>query len=674
MRTPETSEKPRSLTQHFEAPADLTGLFGWVCGYSADADFMNEAVERFTRQSQGQRAYLGKAALALLLDPGNPYLTFPAVPGVVHLGLRKLAEKPFVLLHAKVAILGFQHPVDASRWLLRLVVSTGNWTRQTLEDSLDLVWSVEVSSDDLVGKDDATLQACADIKAAAEMFDWLKPNFDTRILGVGGELTNLPSGLFDSLLAKVTSKAGRVKPRFFSSIKTSLLNQLPVLINNLGLNASGLAIKRNYLAMGSGFYETPSAEKSVPAVLRDIVNKLRDESLVTAVPTTDIFVNAVACQAVADCLTGLRESGFSVRAAQAPERLFGKDSQRFLHAKFIFSASSRDGSNKCNNAWLYLGSGNLTKAGFSSKASRSGGNVEAGIVFATEGLRWTYEKGMNLDSLVTDLLPMQWDSEFSAGQKLEAGGNMEEHEEQYTAAPVAWLHWREDQTTRYFQIPEGATDVFAVLDDSGAAHSADEQGRVLWSSERPREVTLAWTHEGSDHRALVPVLDEFGRIAGADLPKLALDQAWWQLANFPLPPDEDDLVDGTNYPIAPVPPVKTARAAQAAAASYPIRQMMELVENIADKQTQLPQSDWLAWCTRLEQCLIQAAESPALEGFVKLEINPLSPLWSTPFRPVFAEDSSTPEGQRYETVLLRVEHAWGATSLNKLGASHAQVI
>ena len=322
-----------------------------------------------------------------------------------------------------------------------------------------------------------------------------------------------------------------------------------------------------------------------------------------------------------------------------------------------------------------MGSGNLTRAGFSSKVSRKGGNLEAGVIFAPDGLRWKYEKGMNLDTLVTNLLPMQWDSECSSGQKLEAGSSMQEREAQYIAAPVAWLDWREDLADRYLKIPNGATDVFVVLDDSGAAHAADENGRVLWSGERPREVTLTWTNEDGDHKVLVPVLDEFGRIAGTTLPKLALDQAWWQLSNFPLPPDEDDLLDDMGETEAGVQLMKTHHVNRATAASnYPIRQMMELVENIADKQVQVDESDWIAWCTRLEQCLFQAAESPALEEFVKLKINPLSPLWDTPFRPKFAEDGSMTKGQYYEEVLRKVECAWAVTSLEKLGASHAQII
>jgi len=125
---------PLSLAQHFEAPDEFFGCFGWVCGYSADFGFLDDAVERFTRRMQAQRAYEGRIALALMLDPGNPQITPNEVPGVIHLALR--GTLPFRLLHAKVALLGFRHASDARQWRLRLIVSTGNWTRQTLEDSL----------------------------------------------------------------------------------------------------------------------------------------------------------------------------------------------------------------------------------------------------------------------------------------------------------------------------------------------------------------------------------------------------------------------------------------------------------------------------------------------------------------------------------------------------------
>ena len=139
--------KPLSLAQHFEAPDDFIGCFGWVCGYSADGGFLDDAVERFTRRIHAQRAYEGRIAIALMLDPSNPQITPKEVPGVMHLPMTGVP--PFRLLHAKLALLGFRHTSDARQWRLRLIVSTGNWTRQTLEESLDLAWRIDLCDQDL---------------------------------------------------------------------------------------------------------------------------------------------------------------------------------------------------------------------------------------------------------------------------------------------------------------------------------------------------------------------------------------------------------------------------------------------------------------------------------------------------------------------------------------------
>ncbi len=102
-------------------------------------------------------------------------------------------------------------------------------------------------------------------------------------------------------------------------------------------------------------------------------------------------------------------------------------------------------------------------------------------------------------------------------------------------------------------------------------------------------------------------------------------------------------------------------------ASYPVRQMMQLIENIAAKQISVSKADWVTWCTRLEQCLIQAADSKVLEEFLHLNLNPISPLWHPPFRPTFANNAATAEGLRYESVLKRVEVAWNVAGLSRFG-------
>ena len=46
--------KPSSLAQLFEPPDQHQGVFGWLCGYSADAGFLEDAVERFSGLTQAE--------------------------------------------------------------------------------------------------------------------------------------------------------------------------------------------------------------------------------------------------------------------------------------------------------------------------------------------------------------------------------------------------------------------------------------------------------------------------------------------------------------------------------------------------------------------------------------------------------------------------------------------
>lgn len=99
--------KPYSLAQLFDPPNDYQGFFGWICGYSADAAFLEDAAERFSGLTKAQREHQGRILLAVLLDPGNPQILPSAVPAVLHLPI-KSSPLPFLLLHAKVAVLAFR--------------------------------------------------------------------------------------------------------------------------------------------------------------------------------------------------------------------------------------------------------------------------------------------------------------------------------------------------------------------------------------------------------------------------------------------------------------------------------------------------------------------------------------------------------------------------------------
>jgi len=660
---PEKMFKPLSLAQYFDAPDEFVGHFGWLCGYSGDAEFLNDAVERFTRQIDRQRAYAGNIALAVMLDPGNPQISCTVTPGILHLPIAT-RKKPFNLLHAKIALLGFRHAIARQRWRLRMIVCTGNWTRETLEESLDLAWVIEISSDELTrGLDDAARQRCADFKAAWNLLDWLRGYFDCRALSAGSDDRQQPGKEFEEWIGIVSGKRGLPRPRFFDSRGGSLLAQLQEMIN-----ATGTGVARNYLGMGSGFYEAPGLGDAVPSVLADIVERLKEAGLLTRTAEVDVFVNPNACQAVASAVSAIREHGWQVRRAGRPDYF---RAERALHAKFVFSANWRDNSNACNSAWLYLGSGNLTSAGFSQKMSKAGGNLEAGVVFTPERLLWSFEKNAEPYRLVTNVLPVQWDEEYDGTSgNLRAGSEMLVREETFIAAPVAYLKWCPERVERggWLTVPDQETEPFEVLDSEGAICRWDEEKRIWWPDRQPREVRIQWRADSQHHHAIVPVLDEFGRLAATKLGSLGIEEAWLQLASFPMPPDEDDLPDDDG-PIANDIAALRAQTVRTGDSEYPVRQMMQLIENIAVKQIAIGAADWTTWCIRLEQTLTQAKENDVLQLFQGLALNPLSPLRHPPFRPEYAETSGSTEGNRYEGVLRRIETAWELVGLDQLEGS-----
>jgi len=650
--------KPMSLAQHFEAPDDFRGSFGWLCGYSADSGFLNDAAERFTRRTHAQRAYEGRIAMALMLDPSNPQITPAEVPGVMHLPINGVP--PFRLLHAKLALLGFRHTSDAQQWRLRLIVSTGNWTRQTLEESLDLAWRIDLSDQDLKSEDNLVPQVFADLGAAWGMLKWLRGHFDGRVLSArspGHRDFEPEPATFEKWIAKAIKLGIGIPPRFFDNRGTSLLAQLPELVRKHTSQSA-----RNYLGMGSGFYESSDSNK-IPSVLKNIVDKLQEAELLTRRPDIDIFVNPKACQAVANSVPSFNDAGWMVREAGQPECF---KAPRSLHAKFIFSANHRENSDLCNRAWLYLGSGNLTGPGFTNVMASQSGNLEAGVVFTPPSLRWSPAKGVPPETVLTNLLPLQWETDFSQTPGLlAAGSDMPDPEVQYSAAPVAYFFWIFEQDISWLRTGEEITESFELLDGDGAPCLRDPIKGFPWRGPRPQLVQLRWCVDGQELRTWVPVIDEFGRIAATILPCIDIEEAWNQLANFPMPPDDEELLADADPKLSDDAAPETPGASLEA--RYPVRQMMQLVENIAAKQTSVSKADWVTWCTRLEQCLIQAAGSNVLEEFLKLNLNPLSPLWHCPFRPAFASTGETAEGLRYESVLKRVETAWNVDGLTRFG-------
>lgn len=659
-----------SLLHYFAAPDQFYGRFGWLCGYSADCNFLDQAAERFTRQTAAQRAHQGQLSLAVMLDPAHPVIALTDAPGVAHVLFKSELDKPFALLHAKVAVLGFRHETKPDHWLVRLIVSTGNWTVQTVTESLDLVTCIECSSEDLTQKPSWLLQNCTDISAAWNMLNWLRGYFDTRLLYAkpSHQTISLTAQSMQWLEAWLDTIARHgvadARPRYFDNRKESLLSQLAPLVKH---HASG--VKRRYLAMGSGFFEGASGNGKLPSVLGGITSTLQQAGLLTVHPTIDVFVNPSACQAVAQGLAAMRDAGYSVRPAWQNTEMFGSTTSRTLHAKFIFSATSRGDSARCSSFWVYLGSGNLTGPGFANPMSAAAGNLEAGMLLSPVGLYWCAQRDVSENRIVSNLLPVQWSTEITSLEPLSAGEPMPEHQAYSVAPPVAWLCWQAADNGGSLRAPEHVEPEISVLDVDGLPCVSSGVGVWQWRGPTPRVATIQWSVQNQLQRAVLPVLDESGRIAATDMPPLDLDEVWWHLANFPLPAvDEDKTLDELEEQGIGVGSAGAVSAVDVGRRDYPIRRMMALIEQIAAKQVDLHPTDWLAWCTRLEQSLLQIAKDPVVDMFRAMRLNPLSPLRESAFVPVYAEDASSAEGYLYRALLTRVEEAWGVATLCKFGA------
>lgn len=480
--------EPLSLAQHFDAPEDFLGSFGWVCGYSADELFLDDAVERFSRQTKDQRRAEGRINLAVMLDSGNAQIKMTDVPGVAHLPIRSGIKKKFQLMHAKVALLGFRKISDGSQWRLRLIVSTGNWTKQTIEDSLDLVWRIDFNCEDLAIKSDEVKQIQSDFTAAWGFIEELKESYDLRVLEGGQRKDKSVSGSepkrqLDDWIKRVLRKPRQPSSRFFDNRKKSFLGQLPKMIERIGTKPT----RRNYIAFGSGFYEESDAGTGVPSVLASIVKKMSvDNAILTKGAKKDVFVNPNACQSIAKSHKSLSEKGFCVRPAVDPCDTEDKGDERSLHAKFLFSANKRKDSKKFTSVWIYLGSGNLTKPGFAMKASSGGGNLEAGVVFGPgEQLYSARVNSGSQQHVVSNFLPIQFKDYFADGELAEGGEYVPRDQNAFVSPLIPYLLWEKEGDTALLKRPPSGNDetTLRVFNNTGKPCPQRDAGCFVWGGE-----------------------------------------------------------------------------------------------------------------------------------------------------------------------------------------------
>ncbi len=624
----------RSLLDLFDPPDKMIGSFGWICGYSADPVFMEEAVQRFTQAAKAARMAEGGIALALIMDPSCPQITGAA--GVLHLPAFESARNRYRLLHAKVALLLFSSRDGSENYVVRLVVSTGNWTMATTNESIDLYWSFDWA----LGHNGNDQQQRADLIAAWGMMKWVRENFDHSLLyRETADLADREDGKLSEILEAL--KSPDTQPRFFDNRKTGLLEQIVKRV------PEG---KRNQLVMGSGFFEGGSSS-ALPKVPVQIVDQLKDK--LSRSVTISLVVDPEKCQCIAASRDAIDSARWCILEGRVPAS-FG--AHKRLHAKFIFSANTHGSKRQnCRNNWLYFGSGNLTNPGL---VSRSGtyGNLEAGVFMSDQKLFWSGEDDAYL---LSHKLPFEIADETAALSQLFSGDMEPDFEQQFFAPPVPYLIWHPSapESSARLSVPNGhKADGFDLIGPGGQTISkvGDEW---VWDDTQPSIVVLQQGNRSHD----VLVVDALGRIGTGHLPPVTFDEAMSRLVNFPALPEEgDDEQDAAeSSPETPF-PFNSGRIERSGVKHSSVRPLLEAIETIAEIQSHITEQQWPKWCRRLENVLVGAAASDFVRDFYafKSGIDPLDILLRREFRPLFAETSKTEAGKRYVRLIEQVRKEW----------------
>lgn len=543
-----------------------------------------------------------RPSLAVFLHPTSFH--YPVLRGVAVPFWRASADRPFHLLHAKVALLHFVSP---HRSRLRLVVSTGNWTYDPMSTSIDLFWIVEW---DEAAPD---RQAAADIKAAAAMFSWLRQLFDTSVLELDwgfGTPENELKRVIDRLPTKRLPQS-----RFLDTRAKSLQEQV---LDRLAQSP----LKRNRVLMGSGYFE--ASEQADSGVLSEFVRQLSERGLATAKPGVDIILNPDACQGLAAQREELEELGWQFR------RPFSRDLPGAkLHAKFIFSAG---GSVNCSNPWCYIGSGNLSRMGFTR--SIRGGNLEAGVLFfPQEPLTW---EG-NEKSALSQRLPIDFEKTVAIAD-LADGDPYEAPAPQVTAPPVSYLVWHNAR----LQLPEGTPE------DIDVTVRVESEWRPLPLVMPVPPITATLGPSGAE----VPILADDGFILPPPPPK-RVEDVLYELAIFPQvsPVERDDELAREDAGDEGNPVAETV------VFDYPLRRAMRLVVKLSEHQRARTPAEWERWTNRLAELLeaITETEREMIAALRQCAIDPLPTLLEPGFQPL---GLSQEQRDRLASVIGRVRKCW----------------
>lgn len=634
-----------SLLELFVPPPGYTGHFGWICGFTADGAVMREIADRFTLGAGSFAATFQRPALCLITDPASPQITADRAPGVHHMTLAPSWYERFRgrgIFHAKVALLHFSGQSSAEpiarRDILRLVVSTGNWTRETLERNIDLFWSVEFPHSDPKADPEAESQSLADILQARDMFTSLQPHLSPNPWAAAPDNGAIEPPYAETLrLLKGLEAPAGLTPRFFHSLDKPLRKPL---LERFGRSGSG-----QIAVLGSGFFasgdpapagasQPQGAEAFLRELARDLTGKDTDQPV-------SLVLNPDACQGLASAALSLKARKWRFFAPRFPEE--NARSQGKLHAKFIY----RGNRNRLKGL-LYIGSGNLTPAGMGSSSGTGLWNFEAGVVISVDrqdrpDAALPYSPANELDPTTTT---------FGAGGPFEMALEFSGH------CPLTHFILHEDGAgVRLAPRPLPPDDHGISLSHSGGNWQPLTTRIPLDAGQLPPAlVRLRWVSpDGNTASVAVPVLNERGLQVVPETRNRRLEDVWdalMQMAATGREPEPENTDGAENeggerrgssgQNAAPIP------------AAYSTRRLMAVITALGEIQAEMFPAQTRLWANRLIEHArtLARTEGDVLHALREIQINPFRHLGRPEFMPLGLSDE--------EARILRVAHTEAA--------------
>lgn len=628
----------RALDALFAPEPGMYGTHMLACGLSADIDTLEAMMTAFTGETNVRRAASGQLRGLLMLDASSEALGALAVPGMIGLApcTTRLWEQRTSLMHAKVALLGFSdQPLSAPK-AFRLVVSTGNWTRATWANraQIDMFWSTQCTLPLLPA---ARPDEQRDIAEAFQFLD--------RVIGMlyadnARALVNQPFTLdwlkqWTQLLQPANSSKN---PRFLHSLDKPLFGQIKKRFPKNGVAS---------LVAGSGFFEQ-GADGAVnkPEVLTQL------ETLATP-GRRYLVVNADQAGAVANWVKANPKSfakstldGWTLCAPTDPLQA-GTLGRTNLHAKYIAGIRQV----RLTKGWiaaLYLGSGNLSRAGLLSAAtgpSTVAGNIEAGVFLNDEHEIDPVWRALACgDELAPDTMKA-----LQPGDGEQILVPLEPPPVLLARLSEGWLQLiRSEVPPSPLQIRMDSTAGWSDIDaETGAA--CEGMPAVVWVRESPGDAN-------AEPRVYeVAVVTAAGAIARQPPTEQCIDDILASLRTFPAAPPE------------PLPPGKGGdtgkRPASESAKRYPLHLLAMLIEAIGHRNSMVTEEQFPYWLSQVRTLLLEQASDADRTAVRNAGINLFPALLEPGFVPEWLESSASLHAA-YQTLLTDLIDAWtlpGAT-------------